>query len=331
MQDPIMPADPVGRRTLLAAGLALAATPVRAQAWPSRALSIIVPFPPGGLGDLAARPVAAALERALGVPAVVLNRPGGGGRIGGAAAARAAPDGHTLLCTVSSLAILPEADRILGRPPAYEATDFVPLARIAADPVVLAVPAAAPWPDAAAFLADARQRPGAIPYASTGAHGTAHVAMEMLAGAAGASFLHVPFQGAGPAVTALLSGTVQASAIAPGLAAQHVQAGRLQALAGWGTTRLPHLPEMPTWQELGLAGVEYYIWAGLFAPAATPPPVLVRLRAAAREAVLDEATARILGAAGTPVSWQDGPDFAAFLAADTGRVLPTVRRIGPIE
>jgi tripartite-type tricarboxylate transporter receptor subunit TctC len=319
------------RRAALIVPALLAGRASAQAAWPQRGLSLIVPFPPGGLGDLAARPVAAGLERALRTPAVVLNRPGGGGRIGSAAAARAPADGHTLLCTVSSIAVLPEADRIAGRPPAYEAADFAPVARIAADPVVLAVPAAAPWPDLAAFLADARARPGAIAYASTGAFGTAHVAMEMLAAAAGIQLLHAPFQGAGPAVTALLSGTVQASAIAPGLAAGHLREGRLRVLAGWGAERIPLLPDVPTLREAGLADAEYYIWAGLFVPAATPASIQARLRAAAREAILDPETARILGVAGTAVAWQDAPDFARFLEADTTRVVAAIRRIGPVE
>jgi len=150
--------------------------------WPERNITVIVPFPPGGQGDLAARPVAVALEKILGRSVVVDNRAGGGGgSVGNASAARAAPDGYTLLVTLSSLAVLPEADRLFGRTPAYEVSQFTPVARILADPTLLAVPASAPWKTLREFIDDAKRRPGAIPYGSSGPYGTLHVAMEMFA------------------------------------------------------------------------------------------------------------------------------------------------------
>jgi len=146
-------------------------------AWPSRNVTMIVPFPAGGQADLAARPVALALERIFGKPFIVDNRAGGaGGSIGNAAAARAEPDGYTLLMTLSSLAVLPEADRLFDRPVAYEVSQFAPVARVLADPTLLAVPASAPWKTLQDFVDDARKRPGAIPYGSSGPYGTLHVA-----------------------------------------------------------------------------------------------------------------------------------------------------------
>jgi tripartite-type tricarboxylate transporter receptor subunit TctC len=192
----------------LGAAAALASLPLgalRAQAtWPTRTVNMIVPFPPGGQADLAARPVAAALEKILGHPVIVENRGGGGGSIGNAAAARAAPDGYTLLMSLSSLVVLPEADRLLGRQPAYEVSQLTPIARVLADPTLLAVPAGAPWKTLQDLIDDAKKRPGVIPYGSSGTYGTLHVSMEMFAAAAGVKLLHVPFQGAGPALKALL-------------------------------------------------------------------------------------------------------------------------------
>jgi len=319
------------------AGLALSpALASRAHAQPggdlsSRAVTLVVPFPPGGLGDLAARPVAMQMARSLGIGVPVLNRSGGGGTVGTASVARAAPDGHTLLMTVSSLPVLPEADRLNGRPAGYELSDFAPIARVAADPTVLAVPTSAPWRSVQDLILAARQSPETIPYGSSGNYGTVHVAMEMFALAAGIRLLHVPFQGAGPAVTALLSGTVQASAVAPGVAHAHAAEGRLRVLANWGRQRLPAFPDAPTFRELGLTEAEFYIWAGLFAPRGLPGPVSLRLREAAREAILSPETARVLDAAGTPVAYQDAPEFAAFVAEDAARVVPVVRRIGRVE
>ncbi|MEP6841161.1 MAG: tripartite tricarboxylate transporter substrate binding protein, partial [Bradyrhizobium sp.] len=213
----------MNRRELLkaAAALPLAQTVVSnfafAQSpYPSRNITMIVPFPPGGQADLAARPIAQALERILGKPVIVDNRAGGGGgSVGNAQAARAEPDGYTLCMTLSSLAVLPEADRLFDRPVSYEVSQFAPVARVLADPTLLAVPASAPWKTLQDFVDDAKKRPGQIPYGSSGPYGTLHVAMEMFAASAGIKLLHVPFRGAGPALTALLSGTVQALASAP--------------------------------------------------------------------------------------------------------------------
>ena len=196
---------------------------------------MIVPFPAGGQADLAARPVALALEKILGKSVIVDNRAGGaGGSIGNAAAARAEPDGYTLLMTLSSLAVLPEADRLFDRPPAYEVSQFAPVARVLADPTLLAVPASAPWKTLQDFVDDAKKRPGQIPYGSSGPYGTLHVAMEMFAASAGIKLLHIPFRGAGPALNALLSGTVQALASAPGTLKQQVDDGKMRVLANWG-------------------------------------------------------------------------------------------------
>jgi tripartite-type tricarboxylate transporter receptor subunit TctC len=200
-------------------------------AWPTRNITVIVPFPAGGQADLAARPVALALEKILGKSVIVDNRAGGaGGSIGNAAAARAEPDGYTLLMTLSSLAVLPEADRLFDRPVAYEVSQFAPVARVLADPTLLAVPASAPWKTLQDFVDDAKKRPGQIPYGSSGPYGTLHVAMEMFAASAGIKLLHVPFRGAGPALTALLSGTVQALASAPGTLKQRSTTARCACL-----------------------------------------------------------------------------------------------------
>ena len=263
----------MNRRELLKAAAAfplaqtaLSHTAFAQSPYPSRNITMIVPFPPGGQADLAARPIAQALERILGKPVIVDNRAGGGGgSVGNAAAARAEPDGHTLLMTLSSLAVLPEADRLFDRPVAYEVSQFAPVARVLADPTLLAVPASAPWKTLQEFVDDAKKRPGQIPYGSSGPYGTLHVAMEMFAASAGIKLLHVPFRGAGPALTALLSGTVQAMASAPGTLKQQVDDGKMRVLANWGAERVKSFPDLPTFRELGYKDVEFYIWAGLFA------------------------------------------------------------------
>lgn len=326
------------RRTVLAATAAAAASlaPSAARAqeaapFPSRAVTVVVPFPPGGQADLAARPVAAALERALRVPVPVVNRGGAAGAIGNAAVARAAPDGHTLVMALSSLAVIPEAERLFGREPTYEAAQLAPVALVNADPTMLAVPASAPWRTLAEFLDAARAAPGTIPYGSSGAYGTLHVAMEMLASAAGVRLLHVPFQGAGPAIAALLGGNIQAMASAPGTLTGHVRDGRVRVLACWGRERAPAFPEVPTLIESGFPEAEFYIWAGLFAPAATPAPVMDTLRRAVAQAVRDPDLLRAFEAAGAPLAYRDAPEFTAFFAEDSARLVRAVRRIGRVE
>lgn len=301
-------------------------------AWPSRTITIIVPFPAGGQADLAARPVALALEKILGKSVIVDNRAGGGGgSVGNAAAARAEPDGHTLLMTLSSLAVLPEADRLFGRPVAYEVAQFAPVARVLADPTLLAVPAASPWKTLQEFVDDAKTRPGQIPYGSSGPYGTLHVAMEMFAASAGIKLLHVPFRGAGPALTALLSNTVQAVASAPGTLRQQVDDGKMRVLANWGAERIANFPDLPTFRELGYRDVEFYIWAGLFAQAALPQPIMSRLREAMVQAVKAPEVVRTFATAGSPVAYLDAPEFEKFVESDSARLIAAVKKIGKVE
>jgi tripartite-type tricarboxylate transporter receptor subunit TctC len=296
--------------------------PAQEAAWPQRPITMIVPFPPGGVADLVGRPVAAALEKQLGQPVVVENKAGAGGGLGMQQVARARPDGYTIMMALSSISILPEADRVLGRAPMYLHRDLVPVARFTADPVVLAVRADAPWKSMADFVADARRRPGQIPYGSSGNYGTMHVPMEMLAGRAGVRLLHVPYTGAGPAVVGLLGG--------PSSIAQHLKAGRVRVLGSWGGTRLAALPEVPTLRESGW-DLEFSQWAGLFVPAGTPEPVVARLRAASRAILTDTQMLQRFETLGTPLQFMDAPEFAAFYERENEALSDVVRRIGKVE
>jgi tripartite-type tricarboxylate transporter receptor subunit TctC len=314
-----------------AAGFVPAA--VQAQEnWPTRPVQMVVAFPPGGQADVTARPVAAALERVFNQAVPVVNRPGAGGIVGTASVARAAPDGYTALMALSSLAMLPESERIQGRTPAYTVDQLAPVARINADPTVLVVPANAPWRTVQDFVADAKKRPGAISYGSAGNYSTLHVAMAMFTGAADLDLLHVPFQGGGPALTALLSGQIEALASGPGPAAVHVKEGRLRALASWGRERLKGFEDVPTFFELGYQDVEFYIWAGVFLPAATPAAVQGRLRQALRQVCEhDEGLKRALDTAGSPIAYQDGAEFERFFREDSARLVRAVQRIGKVD
>lgn len=328
------PHEPTRRAVLAAATLPLVghALPASGQeAWPSQNIRMVVPFPPGGQGDLAARPVAQSLERLLGKPVVVDNRGGAGGAIGNTSVAKSTPDGHTLLMTLSSLAVLPEADRLMGRPAQYEVDQLVPIARVLADPTLLAVNARTPWKSVADLVADAKARPGVIPYGSSGPYGTLHVSMEMFTTNADIRMNHIPYRGAGPALTDLISGNIQALASAPGVLKQQVEAGTIRVLANFGAERVPSFPDVPTFRELGFTDVEFYIWAGLFGPAGMPGAVVTKLREAMKTTMADGEVRRVFEAAGSPPAYLDQPDFAAFIAADSARLIRAVRKIGRVE
>jgi tripartite-type tricarboxylate transporter receptor subunit TctC len=233
--------------------------------------------------------------------------------------------------TLSSLAVLPEADRLFDRPVAYEVSQFMPIARVLADPTLLAVPASAPWKTAQDFVEDAKKRPGQITYGSSGPYGTLHVAMEMFASSAEIKLLHVPFRGAGPALTALLSGTVQAIAAAPGTLKPQVDDGKLRVLGNCGAQRIASFPDVPTFQELGYKDVEMYIWAGLFAQSALPAPVASRLREAMAQVMTSPDVLRSFEASGSLAAYQDAPAFSQFVATDSARLIAAVKKIGKVE
>ena len=320
------------RRSLLLGSLILVATSwaVAQGAWPTRPITMIVPFPPGGLADLVARPVAEAMSRELGQPVVIENKAGAGGGIGMSLAAKAKPDGQTILMALSSLTVIPEADALLGRAPMFALTDLRPIARYTADPTVLAVRADSPWKSVQEFVDDAKKRPGAINYGSSGNYGTMHVPMEILAQAAGIKLTHVPFTGAGPAVVALLGGQIDAVSSGPATVLQQVKAGKLRVLGHWGTAQLGALPEVPALKDSGFAA-EYAQWSGLFIPAATPEPIAQRLRTAARNAAQDARVKEVILGAGSPILFQDSADFEKYVQADARRMAEVVKRIGKVE
>ena len=181
------------------------------------------------------------------------------------------------------------------------------------------------------FVDDAKKRPGQIPYGSSGPYGTLHLAMEMFAASAGIKLQHVPYRGAAPALTGLLSGTVQALASAPGVLKQQVDEGKLRVLANWGAERIQSFPNLPTFRELGYKDVEFYIWAGLFAQRALPEQVMTKLRARDARGREDARSGKTFETAGSPVAYLDAPEFAKFVETDSARLIAAVKKIGKVE
>jgi tripartite-type tricarboxylate transporter receptor subunit TctC len=311
--------------------LALVAPAAFAQeSYPSKPITMIVPFPPGGVADIVGRPLAAQMEKTLKQPVVVMNRTGAGGAVGMAAVAKAAPDGYTILMGLSSISIFPVSDRINGKTPSYEMKDFAPIALITADPTVLVVSADSPWKNLKEFVASAKAYPGKINYSSSGVYGTLHVSMEIFANAAGIKLFHVPYGGGGPALTALLGGQVHALASGPAPAVGQIKAGKMRALASWSTERLPLMPDVPTFKELGY-DAEFYIWSGVFAPGSTPTPVVDRLRNAVREAATSAEFKGAMEKVQTPVNYLDAPAFRTYWEKDAARLKIALEKIGKVE
>jgi len=316
--------------------MALCATSIapataRAQGtYPDKPITMIVPFPPGGVADTVARPVAEALGRELKQSVVVENKAGAGGALGIGVVARAAPDGYTLLLSLSSISILPEADNVLQRKPAFTLDQFKPIARFTADPTVFVVRADAPWKTLAEFIADAKRRPGALNYGSSGNYGTMHVPMEMLKASADFRMTHIPYTGAGPAVVALLAGQVDAIATGPSTIVQQIQAGKLRALAHWGDHPLAALPGVPSLTQAGYP-VQFAQWSALFVPAKTPDEIVQRLRAVAAKAAADPAVMQTISKAGSPIEYLDAPAFQLYWDADAKVMTQAVRKIGKLD
>src|SRR6266581_759321 len=300
------------------------------EPYPSRPITLINAFPPGGVADVVGRPLAAVMEKSLKQPVVMVNRPGAGGAVGMASVAKAPADGYTILMGLSSISIFPVADRINGKTPSYELKDLAPIALVTADPTILVVRADGPYKSLKDFVDAAKANPGKINYSSSGVYGTLHVSMEIFANAANIKLFHVPYQGGGPAVTALLGGQVEALASGPAAAIGQVKGGKMRALASWSTERLALLPEIPTFKELGY-DAEFYIWTGVFAPAATPLPIVSRLRNAVREAATSADFKAAMEKVSTPVSYLDAPEFQKYWERDAARLKVALEKIGKVE
>lgn len=321
---------PAWGRAALGLAAAVAFTAVSAQSYPDRPITMVVPFTPGGVSDVTARPLAVAMTANLGQNIVIENKGGAGGAIGMAAAAKARADGYTLLMALPSIITIPISDRISGRAATFQMNQFRPVARLTADPTVLAVRADSPWNTLNDFVRDVRQKPGKVSYSSSGIYGTTHVAMEILAHAAGLQMIHVPFSGGGQQVTALLAGQVDATMQTPGAIAAHIASGKLKVLGSLSAERLASLPNVPTARELGYDG-EFYLWTGVFVPATTPDNVVNRLRASIKDASAHPTFTAAMAAQKTPIQYLDSEEFASFLVKDTQRFEGVLTKMGKIE
>jgi len=321
------------RRSFVAGTTALVAVgPAFAQeTFPSHAITIINAFPPGGANDVVTRPLAAALEPILKQPVVVETKAGAAGQVGAQVGASAKPDGYTLLSHNTGISGYAEVDKLFGRPVKSSRDDFIPLARLIADPCVLLVNDQQPYKTLKEFIDDARKRPDEIVYSSGGLYGATHFPMAMLEKAVGGLKLrHLPTNGGGPAITAILGNNAQVSAQSVSATLAHIKAGKLRPLASFGAKRSQALPDVPTLKELGY-DIEYYLWVGIFAPKATPANVTAKLRAAIKEAAHTAAYVAAMTNLGQELAYLDGPDFQKFWDVDGKRIDDAVKAIGRVQ
>jgi tripartite-type tricarboxylate transporter receptor subunit TctC len=300
-------------------------------AYPSRAITIINPFPPGGTSDIVTRPLAAALESIVKQPVVVETKAGAAGAVGAQFVATAAPDGYTLLSHITSLSGFAEVDRLFGRKPTFTRADFIPIARFTADPMVLVVNSQQPYKTLKELVIDAKARPHEIIFSSSGLYGAAHIPMALLARAAGGLQLrHLPTAGAGPALTALLGNNAQVFVAPVSASLTYIRSGQLRPLATFGGSRVPELPEVPTLKKLGY-DIEYYVWVGLFAPKGAPDAAVSYLRDALRQAAHTGQFKNTLANVGLDLAYLDQPDFIRFWDEDAARIETGVRQIGRVQ
>jgi tripartite-type tricarboxylate transporter receptor subunit TctC len=299
------------------------------DAYPSRPVTVVNPFPPGGAVDVVARPLAAVMEPILKQPLVVKTKAGAAGQVGGQFAANAKPDGYTLLMHIVSISGFAEVDKLFGRPVKFTRDDFIPIARFIADPMVLVVNDSQPYKTLKEFVDDAKKRPNQLIFSSSGLYGALHLPTALFMKAAGIQMKHLPTAGGGPALTAILGNNSQVLVSSIAASNAQMKAGKLRPLACFGAQRAPALPEVPTMRELGY-DVEFYLWVGLFAPKGTPATVISTLREASKKAVATDQFRNAMKNLGQDVAYLDQPEFKAFWDADARRVEDAVRQIGKV-
>ena len=314
------------------AATALAALPAWAQeAYPTRAITFINPFPPGGAADVVGRPLAAVLEPILKQPCVVDTKAGAAGQVGAQAAAVAKPDGYTMLLHLTSISGFAEVDKLFGRTPKFTNDSFIPIARLVADPCVLLVNDQQPHKTVKEFVEDARKRPDALIYSSSGLYGALHIPTALFAKAAGGlKFRHLPTNVGGPAITAVLGNNANFLVSSVSAAMTQMKAGKLRPLAAFGSERAKALPDVPTLKELGY-DVEYYLWVGVFGVKGTPAPAITTMREAINKAAHTEQYKTALANLGQDLGYLDQPEFAKFWAEDTKRIEDAIRTIGRVD
>jgi tripartite-type tricarboxylate transporter receptor subunit TctC len=320
------------RRRFVLGGLALAAAAAAlplaatAQAYPSKPVTIVVPFAAGGTTDILARVIGQALTKELGQSAIVDNRAGAGGNIGAALAAKAAPDGYTLFMgTVGTHAI---NQSLYKKLPFDPVKDFAPLTRVAMVPNLLVANPGKPYKNVKELIAYAQAHPGKVNFGSSGSGSSIHLSGELFNMLAKVEMVHVPYKGSAPAVTDLLGGQIDIMFDNMPSAIQHVRSGKLRPLAVTTAKRSAELPDVPTIAEAGVPGYEATSWFGMFAPASTPAPIVARLNGALVKVLSDPDVKKKLAEQGAEPYAEKPEQFAAFIRDESAKWSKVVKASG---
>lgn len=318
------------KRTLIAAILGFAAAGGHAQDYPSRAIAITVPNPPGGMNQIHAQPLSAVLEKLISQPAPIINRPGGTAAVGTAYVANQKPDGYNILVTTPNIFLALEKDKLYGVKSPYSLDQLALIALLSADPLIMVVHPSLPVKNVKQLIALAKSKPNEIVYSSSGPYGITHVPAEMFLHATGLKMRHLPTTGGGPAITQALGGHSQMTGGGVAAVYPFISSGKLRPLASWGAKTSASLPDVPTFRSLGY-DVEAYLWVGLFTTAGVPAPVLAKMRELIGKVAADPVFKKALENVQVVPDYRDGPDFKKFFDADYVRLAAAVKAIGRIE
>lgn len=316
------------KRLLTAVACATAFT-AQAQGFPNKAVTLVVPNPPGGMNQIHAQPLSAVIERLTKQPAPVVNRAGGTAAVGTAFVANQPADGHTLLITTPNIYLVIEKDKLYGIKSPYTLAQIQPVALMSADPLIMAIHPSVPAKNGKEFAAIVKKTNGASTFSSSGPYGITHVPFEMFTEATGIKMRHVPTTGGGPAITQLLGGHVDATASGAAAIHPHVATGKLKPIGNTGAKRHPSFPDTPTFKEQGI-DLEAYLWVGVFTAAGVPDATLTQLRELIRKAAADPSFAETLAKVQVVPDYRDTAEFKKFFDADYARMAKAVQKIGKI-
>ena len=318
------------RSTLSALALALAASCVQAQDYPTRPVTVVVPNPPGGMNQIHAQPFSVVWEKLTKQAAPVVNRPGGTAALGTAYVVAQQPaDGYTMLVTTPNLYLVIEKDKLYGTQSPFSLDQVELLALLSADPLVMVAHPSLPVKTAKDVAALAKARSNELIFSSSGPYGITHTPMQLFMDAAKVKMRHLPSTGGGPAITQVLGGHAQLTAGGPAAIYAHVKSGKLRAIASYGVKPHPALPDVPLMKNAGY-DVEAYLWVGLFTRKGVPEPVLTRMRQLIGQVAADPQFTKALQNVQVVPDYRDAPDFRTFFDADYKRMAVAVKSIGKI-
>jgi len=300
-----------------------------AQDYPSKAINITVPNPPGGMNQIHAQPLSAVLEKLTGQPAPVVNRPGGTAAVGTAYVANQPPDGHNILVTTPNLYLVIEKDKLYGIKTPFTLEQIALIALLSADPLVLVVHPSLPAKNVKELVAIAKSKPNELVFSTSGPYGITHTPQAMFMDAAKIKMRHLPTTGGGPAITQALGGHSQVTGGGPAALNPYIKSGKLRPIASWGAKPHPGAPGVPTFKSLGY-DIEAYLWVGLFTTANVPEATFTKVRELIRRAASDPMFKQALEKVEVVPDYREGAEFRKFFDADYKRMAAAVKSIGKL-